>query len=387
MFHLFISKFNEDFKFSVENKLFGKNVFKMDLNIHLLPPSLHLQASILMSLHACAHVLPPLLYLHKPDLPSVSHSTISPSFAPSPRVADSPRHCEWSRARYERGWRRRKRLKGRGCWSEAWWMGGSGASSNVPSLLPCLWPRRSWQPENAEARRCPRAADTHVWTKAHAPHTQSPFWAACLHSGFNSFSTPKLCPHIQKWWKKPSPHHFWYSASDESNVYFVLYSKISWCWCCCFLCPVFWLYRIKPEVSRECPVPPVCVCVGWGLAWESCITVVMSRLAASLIPQQHPALTRPLNKAFDPQAGGKVTACLWLPCLSVCIPGQEPSCHPAPLLSCWCPQPNAGPFLSWSPSPSQPKMSDRSYRQSVCQAMNCNNIHCFSPQEKKGGWK
>ena len=61
--------------------------------------------------------------------------------------------------------------------------------------------------------------------------------------------------------------------------------------------------------------------------------MVMSRLAARLIPQQHPALTRPLNKAFDPPAAEKVTACLWLPCLSVCIHGQEhllPSPPPVP---------------------------------------------------------
>ena len=64
----------------------------------------------------------------------------------------------------------------------------------------------------------------------------------------------------------------------------------------------------------------VCVCV-WGvLGLQSSITVVMSRLAARLIPQQHPALTRPLNKAFDPAAAAaaaaaqKVTHCLWLPC-------------------------------------------------------------------------
>lgn len=56
----------------------------------------------------------------------------------------------------------------------------------------------------------------------------------------------------------------------------------------------------------------------------------MSRLAARLIPQQHPALTRPLNKAFDPPAAEKVTACLWLPCLSVCIHGQEHLLPPPP---------------------------------------------------------
>lgn len=80
-------------------------------------------------------------------------------------------------------------------------------------------------------------------------------------------------------------------------------------------------------VQRQCPVLCLCMGVGegGGLALQSCITVVMGRLAVSLIPQQHPALTRPLNKAFDPPAAAaeKVTACLWLPCLSVCIHGQE----------------------------------------------------------------
>ncbi len=167
-------------------------------------------------------------------------------------------------------------------------------------------------------------------------------------------------------------------AHEESRVYCLLHSKISRCWCCGFLCPASRLYSVKSEVSRECPVLSlvcvcVCVCVyvGGGLGLESCITVVMSRLAARLIPQQHPALTRPLNKAFDPPAAEKVTACLWLPCLSVCIHGQEPSCHPfllpfassvPPVLSPWhaClhSNPSAFPNFAWIPSIHPSSFSD-----------------------------
>lgn len=120
---------------------------------------------------------------------------------------------------------------------------------------------------------------------------------------------------------------------EESRVCWRLHSKISWCWCGSFpLSSLLNAWAKTWGVQRvSCPVPACvcgCVCVlERGLALESCITVVMSRLTASLIPQQHPALTRPLNKAFDPPAAEKVTACLWLPCLSVCIHGQEPSCH------------------------------------------------------------
>lgn len=111
---------------------------------------------------------------------------------------------------------------------------------------------------------------------------------------------------IQKWTACKRPPRFTMLSTWVKQTTPSASSKISQCWCCIFLCPA----------SQLCPV--LCVCVGLG--WESCITVVMSRLPVRLIPQQHPALTRPLNKAFDPAAAAeKVTACLWLPCQSVSI--------------------------------------------------------------------
>lgn len=168
-----------------------------------------------LCVQACAHVSFLLCHVYK-NLTCLLSATEAPCL-PAPPLPPP----EWrtypvtKRGRWVEGGRGGMRRKEK----EKWWEvqgrddggvvgGGSEASSNVPSPLPCLWPQSSWQPESAEACRCPNAAATHTPAHEHVlrsrAHTNThgcrcPALAACIVS-FLTPSSPRsrLCQYQLK---------------------------------------------------------------------------------------------------------------------------------------------------------------------------------------------